>query len=156
MVAARIPAGLCVVGRCLGDLCGAGSRGGWRQKRDKAPHSCTIPGPSKNKNGGRWWSDSRGDPRPEGKPETFGIQGFVAGRGEGQKLGVGSCVFFHLPIQNLGPVCLSVRYSPRISVGRCSTRSKGIKNLPQISAGQCKGGIAPPFLEAGRWLRSLL
>lgn len=57
-------------------------RCGWRRVETKegqsllSSHTCTIPSPSKNKNGGLWETESRGDPRPEGgKPETFGIQG---------------------------------------------------------------------------------
>lgn len=72
-------------GRCLGDPCGAGG-GGWRPKRDKAllsPQPCTSPGPSKNKNGGRWGPDFREEPRPGGrKSENFGTQGLESGRAD--------------------------------------------------------------------------
>ncbi|XP_024843568.1 armadillo repeat-containing X-linked protein 1 isoform X2 [Bos taurus] len=40
--------------------------------------------------------------------------------------------------QNLGAVRLSC-HSPCLSVGRCTTPSKGIKNLPRSPAGPCKG-----------------
>ncbi|CAI9180835.1 unnamed protein product [Rangifer tarandus platyrhynchus] len=78
-----------------------------------------------------WEPDSRVHPSPgEGKPETFDIQGLELGRTRVKIL-----VRCAAPSssQNLGAVRLSC-HSPCLSVGRCTTPSKGIKNLPRSPA----------------------
>lgn len=110
-----------------------------------SPHPCTVSSAfPRTKMVDTWEPDSRGHPRPgKGKPETFDIQGLVSGRTRVKIL-----VRCAAPSsnQNLGAVRLSC-HSPCLSVGRCTTPSKGIKNLPRSPAGPCKGGIAPRLLE---------
>lgn len=103
-----------------------------------SPHPCSLPCPSKNKNGRCWGLYYSGDPSAGGeKPLTSRSlnreRQFIRIFGPG-----------HLPIQDLGAVRLSYPLSfGCLSVGRCITRSKGTKNLPGIPACQCKPVFAP-------------
>lgn len=141
------------IGACPGDSCGAG-RGGWRLKKDEARFLHTLalsPALSRTR-----MVDPGGQITGETPDQEGGNLKPLASRAlnrEGPMLRFLSCVLVHLASQYLGARRLSC-HSPCLSVGRCTTRSKGIKNLPRTSASQCKGGIAPRSPEGRGWLGS--